>query len=338
MTLVLEGAHSLERDRAADMDVRRGDVDPELDAQRPAQLQLRLQAALGEEVHRVPREGFQAHRGLDYPRTGAVSDKDAPAEAAAHPQAQTSRPPLDPRRPGPGVVHLRTADVGGGEDPAARPGEAAHAGQHLRLRGRRTHAARDPARLAGARRRAVQGDLAVDEARDRRDRGQALLRAPRRRRAGHGARPLGRRHQSRRSPGRIDDHPAVRQAGLSHEPEVDRPEAGRGSPRLAARASVDEGPDPHRLPEHGLLRERRLRGSAGLARLLRPQREHAEPGRVGAAGRDPAGPEPVGSGRSSRTAHGPPQPRSRAAVRAGLSDRRPVPRVALDTRCRTRRT
>ena len=36
-----------------------------------------------------------------------------------------------------------------------------------------------------------------------------------------------------------------------------------------------EGPDPHRLPEHDLLRERRLRRPAGRADLLRPRRQRS---------------------------------------------------------------
>src|SRR5215467_4424886 len=100
--------------------------------------------------------------GLDYPRTGAVPDKNAPAEAAAHPQAQTPRPPRDPRRPGPGVVHLRDAHGDRRQDPAARAQGAAHAGEHVRVRGRRAHEAGDPPRLPGARGDPVAGHLALD--------------------------------------------------------------------------------------------------------------------------------------------------------------------------------
>ena len=59
--------------------------------------------------------------------------------------------------------------------------------------------------------RPLGGDLALDQARDRRDRGQALLRAPRHRRARHPPRALGRHHARQRGPGRLDDHPAVRE-------------------------------------------------------------------------------------------------------------------------------
>ena len=55
MTGVLEGAHALQRDATADVDVRRRDVDAQLDAQRPAELQLLLQLALRQDVDGVPR-------------------------------------------------------------------------------------------------------------------------------------------------------------------------------------------------------------------------------------------------------------------------------------------
>ena len=51
-----------------------------------------------------------------------------------------------------------------------------------------------------------------------------------------------------------------------------QPQAQGGRARLAARAALVEGSDPDRLPEHDLLRERRLRDRDGLARLLRQAR------------------------------------------------------------------
>ena len=76
----------------------------------------------------------------------------------------------------------------------------------------------------------------------------------------------------RHGAGRLDDHAAVRQERVPDEPEDDRPQALRGGARVAARAALVEGPDPHRLPQHGLLRERRLRRRAGVAHLLPSQR------------------------------------------------------------------
>ncbi len=137
------------------------------------------------------------------------------------------------------------------------------------------------------------------EARDRRGRGSALLRAPRRRRARHPARRLGGRHEPRRRPGRLDDHAAVRQERDQPGRANDLAQAAGGSARLAARAAPVEGLDPDRVPEHGLLRERRLRRRAGLPHLLRPQRRHRarDPRRGGAARGDPRRPEPLRPGR-----------------------------------------
>ena len=139
-----------------------------------------------------------------------------------------------------GVVHVRAPDRDRGADPAARPGAAdtAPAGEHLRLRERRHDGPRDPPRVAGADRRRLRGHLAVAEARDRRRRGQALLRAPRRRRPQHPARGQGRHHEPRRRPGRLDDHAAVRQERDRPERAHDLAQAPRGRARLAARAAL----------------------------------------------------------------------------------------------------
>src|SRR2546423_14619836 len=61
VSLVLEGPHALERNRPADVDVRRGDIDPELDAQRATELELLLQRAFGEHIDRIARELRNAH-------------------------------------------------------------------------------------------------------------------------------------------------------------------------------------------------------------------------------------------------------------------------------------
>ena len=62
------------------------------------------------------------------------------------------------------------------------------------------------------------------------------------------------RRQQRR-PGRVDHHAAVRQerAAGADQP-LGLPEAQGGGARLPARAQVDEGQDPHPVPEHRLLR------------------------------------------------------------------------------------
>ena len=74
---------------------------------------------------------------------------------------------------------------------------------------------------------------------------------------------VGGRALAGRRRGRLDDHAAVRQERLRPQPEDDRAQGARGGPRLAARAGVAEGSDPARLPEHDLLRQRRLRHPAG---------------------------------------------------------------------------
>src|SRR5579883_3337802 len=106
--------------------------------------------------------------GLDYPGPGALPEKDPPpAQAPAHPQAQTPRPPLRARGAGHRVVLVRPARRDRDQDPAARPGQAAaDAGEHVRVRREQLHRPGDPPRLAGADRRPLEPDLAVDEARD----------------------------------------------------------------------------------------------------------------------------------------------------------------------------
>ena len=80
---------------------------------------------------------------------------------------------------------------------------------------------------------------------------------------------------------------------------------------MAARAGVDEGPDPDRVPEHDLLRQRRLRRRAGLPRSTSATRATGprQPGRGGAARRDPRGPD------ASTTR----SPTRRSRARAGTS-------------------
>ena len=61
MSLVLEGAHPLQREPAPDVDVGRGDVDPELDAERPSERQLLLELACRQHVDGVARELDDSH-------------------------------------------------------------------------------------------------------------------------------------------------------------------------------------------------------------------------------------------------------------------------------------
>ena len=118
----------------------------------------------------------------------------------------------------------------------------------------------------------------------------------------------------------------------------DQPQAEGGGARLAARAGVVEGQDPHRLPEHDLLRERRLRDRAGRAGLLRARRVEADARRGGAPRRHPGRPEPLQPGHRTR------RRRTRAGARCSrrCSTRRTSPTTSsawrTGRRCRSPRT
>ena len=79
--------------------------------------------------------------------------------------------------------------------------------------------------------------------------------------------------------GWLDDHPAVRQERVCPKRADDRPQGARGGARLAARAALVEGSDPARVPEHDLLRKRRLRDPAGRPDVLRQGRRAPDAGR-----------------------------------------------------------
>ena len=113
-------------------------------------------------------------------------------------------------------------------------------------------------------------DLAEHQERGGLDRGQPLLRAQRRRLQGHRPRPHPRHPQPERGTGRLDDHPAVRQAGAGSGKQPDDPrEVPRGGARLPARAALEQGQDPHRVPQHRLLRRGCLRDRGRRPHLLR---------------------------------------------------------------------
>jgi hypothetical protein len=61
MPLILKGPHPLQRDCPSDVDIGRRDVDPEFHAQRPPELQLRLEASCRQQVDGVPGERLQTH-------------------------------------------------------------------------------------------------------------------------------------------------------------------------------------------------------------------------------------------------------------------------------------
>ena len=103
--------------------------------------------------------------------------------------------------------------------------------------------------------------------RDRRHRGPALPDQLRRRPARHRARLHPGRRPAALGPGRLDDHPAVRQERAAGPgPAHGLPEAARGRAGLPPHAQVVQAEDPHRVPQLDLLRQRRLRHRVGRAR------------------------------------------------------------------------
>ena len=149
-----------------------------------------------------------AHAGYTSGRSGAAQKKESAAETAPHPQAEAARPALRARAARPLGVHVRAADGDRRADPCARPDAGRRRSRRTRTstratgtRSSRSCAARRPASIVPSRtsRRWL-------EACDRRDRGQALLRAPRRRparasraRSGRTSRTAARSRAARRS-------------------------------------------------------------------------------------------------------------------------------------------
>src|SRR6266566_7424161 len=183
------------------------------------------------------------------------------------PEASPLRTAGPPGGAGLRLLQRRTGDRDRRRDPVARPEPNPQPDRRVRLRQQRS-CALGAARLAEPDPAPLRSDLAADEAGDRRDRGQALLRAPRRRPARDPPCPLGRRARRPNGAGWLDDHAAVRQERVHEQPALDRAQAEGSRARLAARAALVEGPNPDRVPEHDLLRQRRLRGRAGGADVL----------------------------------------------------------------------
>ena len=132
--------------------------------------------------------------------------------------------------------------------------------------------------------RPAQPDLAEDGQGDRRDRGLPLLRARRARPQGHAARLRHQPGQGGVGPGWLVDHPADGQADPA-QPGRDqggargrhrrhlRPQAPRAALRDRLRGEVLQGLDPRALPQHRLLRRRRLRHPVGRPALLLQERQ-----------------------------------------------------------------
>ncbi len=104
------------------------------------------------------------------------------------------------------------------------------------------------------------------------DRGQALSDQQRRRHPRHRARVRPGHPAQRHRAGRLHDRAAVHQERAAGPVAPhDLREAARGGAGLPALAQVVEGKDHHGVPEHDLLRQRRLRDRGGRADLLRPR-------------------------------------------------------------------
>ncbi len=102
------------------------------------------------------------------------------------------------------------------------------------------------------------------------DRGRPLLRTRGGRLPRHRPRPDRGRAQPERPAGRLDDHRAVRQErARSRRQPHGAGEVPRGGARLQTREALVEGENPHRVPEHDLLRRGRLRDRGGRPDLLR---------------------------------------------------------------------
>ena len=99
MPFVLECAHPLERDPVPDVDVRRGDVDPELDAQRTVERELPLEPAFREDVDGVAGEIGDRHgRPPIRTRTARVRERQRVPGAEHDPaEAEDRREPGDRR-------------------------------------------------------------------------------------------------------------------------------------------------------------------------------------------------------------------------------------------------
>ena len=126
------------------------------------------------------------------------------------------------------------------------------------------------------------------------------------------------RHR-RLDPGWLDDHPAVREERLPDGGPDVQPQVPGALPGDQAGQQLHEGTDPRELPEHHLLRSRRLRHRGGRQHLLRRARRPAH--RAAGRGARRPDPEPLAlrPGRERRGRAGPLGPRARRDGRGGLA-------------------
>ena len=193
-------------------------------------------------------------------------------------------------------------------------------------RGRGRELARGDRVPRAPRARPARLDLPVARRRDGGHRGPAVL-APRGPRPRGDPARRGRGHQGgTRGRRGIDDHPAAgAQPLLRHRrpPDPGREDPG-DLPRAQPGAEHAEGPDPRRVPQPRVLRERRVRSRGGRPDVLLPPGEQALP----AAGGPARGPAPGALRlRPDGTSRGCPRPAERGAGGDALDGRDLVPAV-----------
>ena len=170
----------------------------------------------------------------------------------------------------------------------------------------------------------LRGDAAADEGRRRRGREPQLLGGSGLLGSGHRAQHGVHRHR-RRAAGRLHHHPAVHQdplPGLRAAPVAQ----GQGAvPGHQDGPGAVQGGDPRGLPQHHLLRPRRLRHPGGSQVLLPQgrQRPHAsqETAALAAILNNPAGFNPSGGPEKRRAAARPLPVRARRHARDGRHHR-----------------
>ena len=235
-------------------------------------------------------------RRLEHPPAAARWPRERPPPAAA--RAPAARPPA-PHQPaacilggilaamlgGVVLVSALRHPLGGAEPRRGRAQGDPARPEHPDLR-QGQEAPRDHRRRDQPHRGAEQPHPPGPQGRDRRDRGQALLRARRRRLLPPRWAPRRRDLESgSATPGRQHDHDAADQEPLRPGRRADALQEDRGGlPRLPVREEVHQGRDPHEVPQRRLLRPERHRRAGRVADLLRQGRLGDQP----AAGR-PAG-------------------------------------------------
>ena len=200
-------------------------------------------------------------------RSPAARRSHAPGAEAPSPRAQLdARRARRPRAAAGAGLRGRLADLQGARD--HRRGHRPD--RHVQLRGRRA----DRGRPAQGQQRQQhqpqhrhdrQGARARPPGRAGRG-GPHLLLQHRLRPGGHRARDLQPAHRRRRR--RLDDHAAVREGLHRPGPGLAVAQVQGDHPLDQDLQGADEGPDPRELPQHRLLRPRRLRHPGGGAGLL----------------------------------------------------------------------